>query len=141
MYIYYCSVYHPCISRFESAITHWDQMDYRIMLKCIWLIHILAQIASIPIFFFRFTAHLGLGFNTLFVEYYSVICRPSDHTVGGPRGPRFEPGTVDLEARTLITMDHHTSKIRETNNLEKFCEYRKTFEFFLGWMRPKTALK
>ena len=33
----------------------------------------------------RFTAHLGLVFNTLFVHYYSVICRPSDHTVGRPR--------------------------------------------------------
>ena len=36
------------------------------------------------IFFFRFTAHLGLGFYNLFVQYYSVICRPSDHTVGRP---------------------------------------------------------
>ena len=25
------------------------------------------------------------GFNTLFIQYYSVICRPSDHTVGRPR--------------------------------------------------------
>ena len=54
---------------------------------------------------------IGLGFNTLCVQYYSVICRPSDHTVG----PRFEPGTGDLEARTLTTrpphllLDHHTS--------------------------------
>ena len=24
-------------------------------------------------------------FNTLFIQYYSVICRPSDHTVGRPQ--------------------------------------------------------
>ena len=36
-------------------------------------------------FIFRFSAHLGLGFNTLFVQNYSVICRPSNHTVGRPR--------------------------------------------------------
>ena len=36
-------------------------------------------------FFIDFTAHLGLGFSTLLVQYYSVICRPSDHTVGRPR--------------------------------------------------------
>ena len=36
-------------------------------------------------FFLRFTAHLGLGFYSLFVQYYSVICRPSAHTVGRPR--------------------------------------------------------
>ena len=35
--------------------------------------------------FYRFTAHLGLGFFTFFLQYYSVICRPSDHTVGRPR--------------------------------------------------------
>ena len=35
--------------------------------------------------FFRFTAHLGLGFHTLFIQYYSVICRPSDHPVGRPQ--------------------------------------------------------
>ena len=33
------------------------------------------------IFFFRFQAHLGLGFYTSFVQYYSLICRPSDHTL------------------------------------------------------------
>ena len=35
--------------------------------------------------FFRFTGHLGLGLNALFVQYYSVICRLLDHTVGRPR--------------------------------------------------------
>ena len=44
-------------------------------------------------FFFRFTAHRGLGFYTLFILYYSVVCRPSD-------GPRFELGTGDPEADT-----------------------------------------
>ena len=39
----------------------------------------------VVVFYNRFTAHLDLGFNTLFVQYYSVICRPSDHTVGRPR--------------------------------------------------------
>ena len=51
--------------------------------------------------YFLCTAHLGLGFNTLFVQYYNVICRPSDHTVGRPRAERFEPGTGDLEADLL----------------------------------------
>ena len=37
------------------------------------------------IFFIDFTAHLGLGFSTLLLQYYSVLCRPSDHTVGRPR--------------------------------------------------------
>ena len=35
--------------------------------------------------FFRFTVHLGLGFYILFVQYYSVICCPSEHIVGRPR--------------------------------------------------------
>ena len=34
--------------------------------------------------FFRFTVHRGLGFYTLSIQYYSVICHPSDHTVGRP---------------------------------------------------------
>ena len=51
-----------------------------------------------------FTAHPN-RFLYIFLQYYSVICRPSDHTVGRPPrpGPRFEPGTGDLEAGTLIT--------------------------------------
>ena len=57
--------------------------------------------------FFLFTVHLG--FNTLFVQNYSVICRPLDHTVGRP-GPRFEPGTADLQARTLTTGPPHLLK-------------------------------
>ena len=46
--------------------------------------------------FLRFTAHLGLGFYTLFVQYYSLICRPSDHTVGRPRA---ENRTRDGQSR------------------------------------------
>ena len=49
--------------------------------------------------FFRFAAHRGLGF-TLSTQYYcsvfSAICRPSDHTLRGGPGPRFEPRTGDL---------------------------------------------
>ena len=43
-----------------------------------------------------------LGFIVLFIQYYSVICRPSDHTVGRPRaenrtlGTRFEPGIYNV---------------------------------------------
>ena len=56
-------------------------------------------------FFFRFTAHPGRGFNTLFVQYYSVICRTSDHTVGKPRA---EIRTRDdLETSTLTTRPPH----------------------------------
>ena len=54
-------------------------------------------------FFSRVSAHLGVGFYTLFVPYYSVICHPSQSTLWGGPGPRFEPGTGDLEARTLST--------------------------------------
>ena len=31
-----------------------------------------------------FTAQRGLGFLYFILQYYSVICRPSDHTVGRP---------------------------------------------------------
>ena len=50
-----------------------------------------------------------LGFITLSIQYYSVICRPSDHTVGIPCGLRFEPGPDGLEAGTLPGLDHHTT--------------------------------
>ena len=53
-----------------------------------------------------------------FLQYYSVICRPSDHTVGSPR-PRFEPGTGDLEAGTLTTRPPHppsSSSMQYTHN-------------------------
>ena len=33
------------------------------------------------VFFYIFL----LGFIILFIQYYIVICRPSDHTVGRPR--------------------------------------------------------
>ena len=46
-------------------------------------------------------------FIILFMQYYSVICRPSDHTVGRPRAEiRTRPGGP--EAGTL-PLDHHTS--------------------------------
>ena len=54
------------------------------------------------IFFFR-----PRVFIILFVQYDSVICRPSDHTVGiGPR-PSIDPGTGGLEARTITTRPPH----------------------------------
>ena len=40
------------------------------------------------------------GFNTLFIQYYRAICRPSDHTVRGSPRLGFEPGTGDLKAET-----------------------------------------
>ena len=36
----------------------------------------------VPVGFAR--KHLNIFLNTLFVQYYIVICRPSDHTVGRP---------------------------------------------------------
>ena len=45
-------------------------------------------------YFFRFTAYQGLGFNTLFIQYYSVICRPSVTTVGRP-GRDSNPGRTN----------------------------------------------
>ena len=51
---------------------------------------------------FCFTAHRGPGFFiTLFVKHNRAICR---RTVGGPPGPKFEPGTGDLEGRDT---DHY----------------------------------
>ena len=64
-------------------------------------------IITIISFFSRFSAHLGVEFYILFVQYYSVICRPSQTTLWGGPGPRFEPGTGDLEARTLTTRPPH----------------------------------
>ena len=50
----------------------------------------------------------------LFVQYYSVICRPTDHTERRPRpGLRFEPGPGSPEAGTL-PLDHLTSLTSET---------------------------
>ena len=46
--------------------------------------------------------------RTLFIQYYSTICRPSEHTAwGGGPGARFEPGTGDLEAGTLTSRPPH----------------------------------
>ena len=58
------------------------------------------------------------GFGNLYniTVYYSVICRPSDHTVGRPRpGPRFEHGTGGPEAGKLTPPDHQVA-VRD-----KFC--------------------
>ena len=37
------------------------------------------------IYFILFTAHRGLEFITLYIQYSSVICRPSDHTLERPQ--------------------------------------------------------
>ena len=58
-----------------------------------WLLYLLLRqpMVGAHTTYFRFTAHRGLEFfNTLVIQYtvlqyYSVICRPSDHTVGMPR--------------------------------------------------------
>ena len=47
-------------------------------------------------------------FNTLFIQDYSVICRPSDHTMGRPG---LEPGTGDLVAGTLTARPPHGGTI------------------------------
>ena len=36
-------------------------------------------------FFFFFLSFYGVFIFIIFIQYYSVICRPSDHTVGRPR--------------------------------------------------------
>ena len=70
--------------------------------------------------FFRFTAHLGLEIYTLFVQFYSASCRPSDHTVGRP-GAENRTWVGDLEARTLTTRPPHllTKFFVTFNNLRK----------------------
>ena len=50
-----------------------------------FILVILQWLVYINFFFYRFTAHLGLEIYTLFVQYYSASCRPSDHTVGRPQ--------------------------------------------------------
>ena len=60
-----------------------------------------------------FTAHRGLGFITLFIQYYSAICRPSDHTVGRPRA---ESWNRDGRSRGKDT-NHETTKPPKTNLL------------------------
>ena len=46
--------------------------------------------------------------QTFFYSFHSAICRLSERTVGMGPGPRFEPGTGDLEAGTLHT-NHYTT--------------------------------
>ena len=63
------------------------------------------KLAKIVIFF-RYTAHLGLG---VLLYLYSITVRsaaPQTTLWGGP-GPRIEPGTGDLEARTLTNRPPH----------------------------------
>ena len=95
--------------------------------QALWAIII--EVLLVPIvvqwkfFFYRFKAHRGLGFFTpQFIQYYIVICRPSDHTVQRPRGPRFDPGTGDLvpEAETLTTRPPHHSDSSSPNMGRKF---------------------
>ena len=62
-------------------------------------------------FYFFFFFLQAKGFNTLLIQYYSVICHPSkaQTTLWVGPGPRFEPGMGNLEAGTLTTIDHHNS--------------------------------
>ena len=59
----------------------------------------------ILLLFFFFTAHRGVMFVLLYLfSINSVICRPTDHTVHGERGPgpRFEPRTVSYTYVTCV---------------------------------------
>ena len=56
-------------------------------------------------------------FNTLFIQYQSVICRPTNHTAGRPQA---EIRTRDGRSRgrdsiTTGPLDHHTSSPRLLN--------------------------
>ena len=43
----------------------------------------------------------------IYTVLYSVICRPSDHTVQTLHGPRYEPRRGGLEAGTLTPRPQH----------------------------------
>ena len=53
-------------------------------------------------FYFRFTAHIGLGL-ILYLYSITVGSAAPQATLWGGLGPRFKLGTGDLEARTLTT--------------------------------------
>ena len=42
------------------------------------------DVAKLSYFIFYLQPTESSGFNTLFIQYNSVICQPSDHTVGRP---------------------------------------------------------
>ena len=65
-----------------------------------WVKLLLSHLAKVKchtaIFFISFYGFLYI----LFIQYNSVICRPSDHTLWGGPGLRFEPGPGGPEAGT-----------------------------------------
>ena len=65
-----------------------------------WVKLLLSLLAKVKchtaIFFISFYGFLYI----LFIQYNSVICRPSDHTLWGGPGLRFEPGPGGPEAGT-----------------------------------------
>ena len=82
-------------------------------------------------------------FLPLFVQYYSVICRPSDPTVWGGPGPRFAPGTGGQDAGTITTRPPHL--INLICFLLSYCKNR-TFAFLcamciLGTLRTNKIPK
>ena len=79
-------IFHTTLTKWGSARTSLVRVDLDVYVSLI----------NYYFFFFEFTAHLGLGFYTLFVQYYSGICHPSDHTVGMPRA---ENRTWDWRSR------------------------------------------
>ena len=62
---------------------------------------------QLGMFFIRYTAHHGLG---LFILYYSVICRPSDHTAGRPGA---EIQTRDGRSRGLMQQLHNAHAVMQ----------------------------
>ena len=73
-------------------------------------------IDAIKLFFFSFYSPAGGAYDLikLFVQYYSVICCPSDHTVRR-LGPRFEPGKGGLVAGILTTRPPHLTHGQNRN--------------------------
>ena len=58
-------------------------------------------------FFLDLQSTLALGFNTLFIQYYSVTCRPG-HTVGRPPVEIRTRNSDPIYHHTYL-LDHHTS--------------------------------
>ena len=69
------------------------------------------------IIFFFFTAHRGLGFRTLLIQFYSVICHPSAHPVGRPQAEIRTRYGRTIEAGTLTTRPPHILTTSLTSKL------------------------
>ena len=90
--------------------------DSRLPLKKTIFTIFIKLIFGFPVLIFSFTAHGALGsyYITVFIQYYSVICRPSDHTVG-------PAGLHRVRDTNPYTSSHHTL-IRLFSHTDDSCQ-------------------